>query len=262
MRDLDEGLDSQGFIVTGVDRGRIPASFEPILRDIVEGVDDDVSVYVYGSVATGRARLGRSDVDVVALGMDPARARLLARDLTARYATLARDVAIGAWTADDLAEGDAGHGNCVFLKHYCAWLAGPDPAASMPSFRGDVAAARGFNGDLPAVVVRWIEALGSLDSGAQGSVDGLARRIGRKSLFAVASMVSVHDAIWTTDRAAASARWGQLHPELAADLELLLAWGDETASPSRAEVDRMLHTRIPTLVDQFVALIGAWDQGA
>ncbi|MEL4545741.1 nucleotidyltransferase domain-containing protein [Luteococcus sp. H138] len=258
MRDPQEGLDSRGFIVTGVARDRIPCDFWPIVDDVIAAVDDGVSVYVYGSVATGQARLGESDVDVVTLGMDPGEATMLGRELSARYAARTRGVAIGAWTPADLADGDAGYGNRVFLKHYCAWLAGPDLADCLPRFPGDVAAARGFNGDFPALATRWTDALEALNPDDIPAVHGLARRVGRKSLFAVSSMASVHDSRWTTDRATAAARWAEVHSDVADDLGLLLAWGDDSKLPSRSELRRILSTTVGVLVDQFVRQIGAW----
>lgn len=259
VKDLEEGLDAQGFIVTGVDSARVPTIFQRVLDDLIDQVDENVSVYVCGSVATGRAMVGHSDIDIVTFGMDPAHAEQLARQLSKDHAKLAREVAIGAWNIRDLAQGDAGYGNRVFLKHYCAWLAGPDPATELPRFRGDVLAARGFNGDFPAMAAGWEQALVDLGPESPEPVSRVARRIGRKSLFAVSGLVSVHDQVWTTDRATSADRWGQLHPDLTEDLSVLLDWGDETTSPTTVEVARVLRTSVRTLVGQFESDIGAWS---
>lgn len=258
MRDPAEGLAKDGFITTGVSPANIPSAFAPIIDDLLGRVDPDVSVFLYGSVATGQARRGRSDVDVVALGMPSQWAQHLGDELSARHAGLTRGVAIGAWTPDDLGEGDAGYGNRIFLKHYCAHLAGPNPAAALPAFRGDARAARGFNGDLPAVVKRWNRAFAVLDPSMPEVVDDLARRVGRKTLFAVAGLVSVHDGTWTTDRATAAHRWSAAHPDLRDDLELLLAWGDQTTPVTADEVRRVLEGTVPLLAEQFIAQIGQW----
>ncbi|WP_420176090.1 nucleotidyltransferase domain-containing protein [Luteococcus sp. OSA5] len=258
MRDPLEGLAEDGTIVTGAARHRIPAAFAPVLADVVDAVGPGVALYVYGSVATGQARLGASDVDIVALGMEPADASELSRTLSARHADIARDVAIGAWVPEDLGDDDAGHGNRVFLKHYCVWLSGPDPAAALPRFRGDAAAARGFNGDFAAVLGRWRTALSDAGPGFPDATSALARRVGRKTLFSVASMVSVHDCTWTTDRVTAAARWGHLHPGLTPDLGLLVAWGDGSTPAAPRVLARMLDTTVPTLAQQFEDLVGMW----
>lgn len=259
MRDPGEGIDSAGFIETSVHSRRVTAPFQPILAAIVEEADEDVSVYAYGSVATGRAKPGFSDVDVVTLCMDPGQARVLARRLSGQHAAVAREVSIGAWSPEDLADGDAGYGNRVFLKHYCAWVSGPDPAAALPRFRGDVRAARGFNGDFAAVAARWNVALAGLTPDRPDAAAALGRRIGRKSLFAVAGMVSVHDTIWTTDRTKGAARWAELHPELADDLGLLLSLGDGTVVADFPVVERLMRGVVPELVDQFTSSVGSWS---
>lgn len=35
MKDLDEGLDSEGFIVTGVADAKVPVRFRPVLDDLI-----------------------------------------------------------------------------------------------------------------------------------------------------------------------------------------------------------------------------------
>lgn len=257
MRDPLEGLDPAGHIVTGVARERVDPAFEPLLQELVERVAPTTSLYLYGSVATGQAVARRSDLDVVALGLEPSRAQDLGRDLTRRWSHLVREVGVGAWSTQDLQAGDAGHGNRVFLRHYCVWLSGPDPAADLPSYPGDQQAARGFNGDLPDRVVRW-------RSLAHGSTDAarlarLARGMGRKTLFATAGLVSVHDHAWTTDRQTASQRWAELHPDLADDLALLLRWGDAEEAPTVDEVNRLLDGTLATIARQFTDTIGVWD---
>lgn len=112
------------------------------------------------------------------------------------------------------------------------------------------------------MAVRWAQALTALDPGAAEPVRLLARRTGRKTLFAVSSLVSVHDQVWTTDRATSAERWGQLHPTLDEDLSSLIAWGDETTSPAYGELARVLQTSVQTLVDQFSSDIGAWEATA
>lgn len=83
------------------------------------------------------------------------------------------------------------------------------------------------------------------------------RRIARKTLHAVAGLVSVHDAIWTTDRERAARRWSDVHPTLRAGLEELLAWIAGEAA-GRQDVDRSLDGVVASIVEQFAADIGLW----
>lgn len=258
MRDPSEGLLPDGTINTGVARTKIPNPYLPLLDDLTSAVPPDVWVYVYGSVATGMARLGLSDMDIVAVGLDPSHGKRLSRDLSLRYADVAREVAVGAWSDADLGDDDAGNGNRVFLKHYCAWLAGPDVAASLPSYPGDKAAARGFNGDVAHHLARWRQAPAALDTGDTNRVNTLARRIGRKTLFAVAGLVSIHDHTWTTDRETAARRWAQVRPDLDAHLDSLLAWGDGVGLAHHKDVGLILETTVAAIVDDFETEIGLW----
>lgn len=71
MRDPDEGVSPEGTIVTGARRDRVPAVFERVLAVAADELSSlpEVSLYVYGSVATGQARVGRSDVDLMSIGL-------------------------------------------------------------------------------------------------------------------------------------------------------------------------------------------------
>src|SRR5262245_26818068 len=96
-----EGVDDDGYIVSGADFGHIAAVYHPVLDScvsaLVSRVDGLVSVYVYGSVATGRASPPRSDIDllVVTTGSDSGdAAQRVAQDLSARHRHLARDVGV------------------------------------------------------------------------------------------------------------------------------------------------------------------------
>jgi hypothetical protein len=107
----------------------------------------------------------------------------------------------------------------VFLRHYSVHLAGADPADGLPEYRADARAARGFNGDIARHLERWTSALeGDAD------VSRLGTRIARRTLLAVAGLVSLRDATWSTDRRACATRWNELEPGIPVDA--LVAWLD------------------------------------
>jgi uncharacterized protein len=248
-----EGVAADGTIVTGADRSRVPAPFEPLLADAVALAGEcGASLYVYGSVANGTVRPGLSDVDLLSVGLaDPPG---LGRIPLARYAELCRGVEVSAATAADLAgDSDAAYGFRVFLRHYCVHLAGPDPGAAFPA---DARAARGFNGDIAWHYQRWRQAL---ESGTVAE-DLLGVRAARKTLLTVAGLVSVSDRTWTTDRARAARRWGEIEPDLAAPLGALLSWATAECRPSSEEVQLALAGDgvVAAVADRFASLIGLW----
>jgi hypothetical protein len=256
VADPQEGVAADGTIVTGADRSRVPAPFEPLLADAVALAGEcGASLYVYGSVANGTVRPGLSDVDLLSVGLaDPPG---LGRVLSARYAELCRGVEVSAATAADLAgDYDAAYGWRVFLRHYCVHLTGPDPGAAFPAFPADARAARGFNGDIALHYQRWRQALGSGTAGE----DLLGVRAARKTLLAVAGLVSIRDQTWTTDRARAARRWGEIEPDLAAPLGALLSWATGERRPSSEEVQLALAGDgvVAAVVDRFASLIGLW----
>lgn len=249
MRDPLEGVAADGTVRTGAARSRVPAVFEPVVAQAVEALGG--TVLLYGSVATGQARPGRSDVDLLTVDVDPALARAVAADLSARFAGVCRGVEVAAASAADfVGDGDEAYGGRVFLRHYCVPLAGPDPAAGLPAYPADARAARGFNGDLAVHAERW--------QAADADPRVLGRRVARKTLLAVAGLVSVHDRTWTTDRAGAARRWSHVRPGLAPGLSRLLRWSDGHGAPDasavRAALDDVVH---PVLAD-FADLVGLW----
>jgi uncharacterized protein len=261
MADPDEGVAADGTIRTGARRDRVPAIFEPVMTDAVAlaAKSAPASLYVYGSVANGTARAGSSDVDLLSIGLPDA--SILGQRLSARYAGLCRGVEVAAArsaaTAADLAgDTDAAFGYRVFLRHYCVHLAGPDPASALPAFPADTRAARGFNGDLGQDLRRWRRELES-DTVAAGP---LGIRVARKTLLAVAGLVSVHDHTWMTDRSRAVQRWSELEPGLAAELSRLHSWASGERHPSPEEAERALADDgiIAAIVERFDSLIGLW----
>lgn len=254
MRDPWEGVTPDGFIVTGVDRARVPAAFAPVVDDAVRRAGPGESLYVYGSVATGMARVATSDVDLLAIGMPAARAEAVSAELSAAHTSLCREVAVGAaQPADFDGEDDQSYGNRVFLKHYCAWLCGPDPRRALLPLRADARAARGFNGDIAASLLRW-QRLGPRNDPAQ-----LGRRVARKTLFAVTGLVSMHDSTWTTDRLRAARRWADVHPDLDPGLDELARWSESRDLPDELRLRTALDGVVPAVVAQFEQSIGLWD---
>jgi uncharacterized protein len=230
MRDPDEGVDTDGHLVTGVHRGRIPAAYREAVRVVAEELatalgDRLHSVYVYGSVATGRASPPTSDLDVIAVLHTPAPAavRAVAMATSARYRDLVREVAIGSVELATLAREDlTGRAERCFLRHYAAHLAGPDLRRDLAPCAPSVALALGFNGDVGAV-------LDDLRARLEASTDpaeraAIAVRVCRKLLLSAATLLSVRRGGWSTDRATAVELIAAAAPEHGDLAARALAW--------------------------------------
>ena len=132
-----------------------------------------------------------------------------------------------ATAADFEGDTDTAYGGRVFLRHYCVHLTGPDPSAALSAFLRtpglravSTATSASISGDGGR----------ALESGTVAA-DLLGVRVARKTLLAVAGLVSVHDHTWTTDRSRAVRRWSELEPGLAAQLGQLLSWATARAPP-------------------------------
>ena len=254
MPDPREGVTPAGLIVTGARRDRVPSAYEPVLAYVLARVEPEVSVYLYGSVANGTAKVPSSDVDLLTIGLAAAEAAALGADASVTFAAICRGIEIAAMSSDDYAgEADEAYGNQVFLRHYCTHLAGPDLRIDLLEYRADARAARGFNGDIAQRLERWRAALGREDA------SNLSRRIARKSLLALAGLVSVHDGTWTTDRLAAVACWSEVDTSLAPGLARLLSLCD-SGGASEEETAALLAAGgvVETITTRFAADIGLW----
>jgi uncharacterized protein len=257
VRDFAEGVAADGSIVTGVDRRAVPAEYEPVLATLSAQLEayPAVASYLYGSVATGRARRGVSDVDFLTVGLPADEAAQLGSALSVEFESLCRGVEIAVAQDGDLAgTGDAAYGMRVFLKHYCVHLGGPDPSAGLPAFPADARAARGFNGDIAVHLARWREAVDRQEPARLG------RHVARKTLLATAGLVSVLDGTWTTDRELAARSYARRQPDRAAEMSLLWDWANDTTQPDHGAVLRVLSTDavVQHLVDEFADVIGVW----
>lgn len=252
MRDPEEGVTAAGLIRTGARRARVPRPFEPIVAAAINAIDalgdDAVELHLYGSVATGMAINGSSDIDLIAIGVSDDWAHRTSARLSKQFADVSRSVDIGAAMPSDYhGETDEAYGNQVFLRHYCISLAGPDAIRSTSSFPGDRRAARGFNGDTGRLLQRW-------KTGVE------PRRAARKSLLAAAGVISVRDHTWTTDRATAAHRWTELEPQHADAAQRLLAWAEGAAAVSDAELAAALSPTgvITAIAHRFATDVGLW----
>ena len=257
MRDPLEGLSEFGTIRTGADITSVAEVFRPVHQAAIADVRrsaPSASVYAYGSVVTGQARVGVSDVDLLTVGLPASDANVVAAQLSKRFARVCRGVEIATAQAGGfVGDSDESYGNKVFLRHYCVLLEGPDVHRPKHDFSGDRRAARGFNGDIGRHARRWRTAL---DAG--GDSGQLAQQMARKTLLAVAGLVSIHDHTWTTDREASAARWSEIAPEHRSGLAQLVSWATTAPDASIEAVRDVLDGTVEAIVSAFSESIGLW----
>lgn len=252
MRDPREGVDAEGFIVTGVSRDRVAPPFTAVVERAVslfsEHADESGELLLYGSVATGQARIGRSDVDLLVAGLEDTAARELAEILSREFAEVCRAVQVGVVAPGTAhSASDAAYGDRVFLRHFCAALAGPDLLRGDERYAADRAAARGFNGDIADRLRSW------------RAMPPLAVSLAKKVLHASAGLHGILDRTWSTDRGYGAEAWGRRRPERSDDIRRILEWA-EGARVSPDEIERVLDERgaVASLARDFADEIGLW----
>lgn len=214
-RDPGEGVDADGYLVTGAAVANIPPVYRPVLDDCVATVtaafgDRLDGLYLYGSVATGWATPPDSDIDLLALWtstVDSAAVVAVAAALSTRHSAVVREVALAQAPLDSI-KLDADQ---AFVKHYCVPLSGRDIRPELPRFRPSRALADGFNDDLPAVVHRLRSTVDF--AGTPEARLAATRKAARRLLLAVATIESVSHATWSTDRGTGAALLARHHPE-------------------------------------------------
>lgn len=229
MRDPDEGVGEDGLIITGVGAHRIPLPFQRVLDDATNALvaphgDNLRSIYVYGSVATGQAVMGRSDLDlsvVVTNAVETSVATAVAADMSRIAANTAavRSIGVGTVTFDDLlADTEEGRIERCFLHHYCLHVWGQDFRSRTSPCAATPALARGFAGGL-------LNKLPAAIAGDWTLVSDPAA-FGRHLLMAAAMALSVRDGDWSTDRATAVTLIGHDDVQAGQDAAAIWSWAD------------------------------------
>lgn len=227
-------MADDGTITTGAAPGRIPPVYAVLVDDAVETLSGALgdtlhSLYLYGSVATGQARPPGSDLDLIVVleHLVPEVVGAAAGELSGRHRHLVREVGIGSVDVATLNRGDAtGHAERCFLKHYAVHLAGSDLRLAYPPCQSTAQLAAGFNGNLCTVLAETRRRLASEDD--EGARAELAARVCRKILMAAATLLSVRDGDWSTDRSEAVELVRRHAPDLGALAADALRWCDST----------------------------------
>ncbi len=227
MADPYEGIDENGYITTGAHRSNLSAPFARAIDDAVQmctGLLPDLhSLYVYGSVARGTARIGDSDFDLVAVfntDPDPDASLAVSRQLSQRHASIVRDVSIAGAGMPEIHSASAnGLAWRCFIRHYCICVAGDDIARTLPRCRPSAALVEGLTADTHQLLDAARDAIASTQDFAP-----LARSIARKLLLTGAAIVSLRTGTWTTDRERAAAALVARYPNRKEQIAQAVTW--------------------------------------
>lgn len=235
------GIDADGFIET-LDNAPIQGAFSPVLENACIRLGDDAtplvhSVYVYGSVATGLAVPGRSDLDLsLILNRTPSSSEKavlekIRLEIEANYPVVTKvDFDIGS--LEDIASPDAGMAWRYWLKHHCRCILGVDLAAPILRFKPSRTLALAVNGNFRDVLADYAARIAASNSMALSQ--RLRREAARKAIRSTNILRGETDGDWPTTLEDHDARFCRLFPEKANDLRFFL---DQSRNPSAPAAD-------------------------
>lgn len=173
------------------------------------------SVYVYGSVARGRAVAGRSDLDVSLVLASPPSARDrsviegIRQVIEAAYPLVSKvDLDIGV--LEDVLSVEAGVAWRYWLKHHCRCVVGHDLTEGIPLFRPSRMLALAVNGDFQQVLQRYCELLAGLQP--ETTSRRLIREASRKLIRSTNVLRNEADADWPEEVEEYVGRFEHLFP--------------------------------------------------
>lgn len=240
------GVDESGFILTEVFPEKIGPTFRPIVEHVLNLIIQEVDalldgVYLYGSVATGRAVEGTSDLDIILVFLAPPELAVkkkiehLGLCLSNQYEKQLRGVGLEMTDVTDVCSEKERFGGMCFLKHLCICIYGNDLTKDIPAFRPSADIAKAFNGDLGQSLPGWKKKIE--EAASDGELEKVARSFAKKIVRAGFSLVMPRAGAWTSDLNTAAEMFIEYYPDQSRGINTALIWAKSGFRDRRAIVD-------------------------
>ena len=231
------GVDKNGAIITEVSLDKVTEQFKPIVDDVLTTVVKDFSselesVYLYGSIATGKAIEGKSDLDILIVLKEKASKELgaeisaLENRLTEKYASMLRGVGLAVTNIDEVKSETEASGLMCFIKHLCVCIYGNDLARNVSAFKPTKEVANGFSSDFSDKLEAFKKKLATTtlsEDEMKTQSQAFAKRMIRTSF----SLVIPRSQSWTTDLKKSTDTFSYYYPEKAKEIRVALQWSEE-----------------------------------
>ncbi|WP_328359792.1 nucleotidyltransferase domain-containing protein [Streptomyces sp. NBC_00445] len=248
------GLDSLGFIEREGSLGQVPPAFRPVVATARDRVLDLFgarldSAYLYGSIPRGTARVGRSDLDLLAVlreepGVaDREGARTLGEAVDKEFGQVDGVGILLVSRAQVLSEPER-YDLGWFVACLCTPLLGEDLAEYLPRYRPDSLLARETNGDLALLLPRWRERIAAADS-ADEARRPLVRFMSRRLVRTGFTLVMPRWNGWTSDLADMAEAFAAYYPARGEQMRAAAVLGREP-------------TGAPDILTSYVDDLGPW----
>ncbi|MDP4007877.1 MAG: nucleotidyltransferase domain-containing protein [Candidatus Peregrinibacteria bacterium] len=223
------GVDKNGFIITEVGLNKVKPVFQKVLNKIKNEVihefgDKIYSLYLYGSVATGKARIKSSDLDLLLILRRKPTPKIkkdieeFQDNLSAHHLSKFRGVGISLTHTNEVKKDTYGWGCCI--KHLCVCLYGENFGKNLPNFKPSKRVAKAFNGDIEKHIKAVLEELKSTHSPQKVSL--ICSSAMRKIVRTGFCLVMEQEQSWTTDLDKSYEIFSKYYPKQSTDMKKAL----------------------------------------
>ncbi|MET3613370.1 putative nucleotidyltransferase [Rhizobium aquaticum] len=206
------------------------AEYQPLLSDIGFLLMSEPglrvhSVYVYGSIAEGRAIPEKSDLDLSLILFQPLSREesFLLETCKARFEAaypFLTKVDFDVGSLQDLRSEKTALAWSYWLKHHCRCIAGEDLSTEIEPYRPSLRLALAVNGDYSAVLHRYLAEIKA--SKTRALTQRLLKEASRKAIRSTNILRTEHATDWPATLEDHVDRMGRLYPERREDMEMLL----------------------------------------
>lgn len=227
-------LDHNGFIALPKNH-KLQSEFSNAVAHVVAKLKQSFpelihSLYVYGSVAEGRAKAGKSDLDMTIIFNDEPD-QVTAAHLTAVQCELEKNSPVVSKIDFDcgffqqVLHPDNQLSWGYWLKHHCVCVYGEDLSKQFHAFKPSKAIAVAVNGDFLSVLENLIVQMQS--STDENKKRQLQRTVARKAIRATNILRSEHDKDWPETLEEYRFKFNSRYPALAEEMDYLLIISNE-----------------------------------
>ncbi|WBF43733.1 nucleotidyltransferase domain-containing protein [Serratia rubidaea] len=239
-------VDHNGYIATSGEAS-FQAEFTGVIDDAVRQLTatlGDVlhSIYVYGSVARGKATVGRSDLDLCIIfyrPLQPAQESALASvrsELEAAHPMVSK-IDLDCGILPEVMAAENLHSWGYWLKHHCRCVYGVDLAGRFPRFKPSRAIAVALNGDYLSVLHDYIERIRQMDEVNQRR--RLQQSAAKKLIRATSLWRGEQDRDWPETLEEHAIKFIRRYPQLTDEINYFLAQGQQADARHREFIVRL-----------------------
>lgn len=222
-------VDHHGYIALPPS-GAFQPAFTPVIAEVAERLNGAFpalihSLYLYGSVAQGRAIPGSADLDMTLVFTqppDPVTAEQLAsvRAALEKAHPIISKIDFDCGLLQQVLHPDNSLSWGYWLKHHCRCISGEDLSQRFQPFRPSKQIAVAINGDFSEVINNWLREMKASDELKKRLL--LQRAAARKAIRATAILRSEQDSDWPDTLQEHATKLTHRYPALADEMRYLL----------------------------------------